>query len=260
MNDAGYYAALTARHAAFTAEEVAAATGATTLDATAALETLVDERRAFVLPDGRYLSDVAAGRLRDTARRVLSAYHRKNLFRRAMDRDELRAPLAKAAEVPDFDTLLVWLVAQGVVVAEDAGGVRLPEHTVELPEAWRRAADEMLAVFEAGGLNPPDPANFQAHYPRDLPVRTVLNVLADQGKLVQIADGMFVPAAAFEGVKAAVRRLAATPDGITVSGVREATGASRKVILPLLETLDTQGFTRRTGDARVLVERPAERA
>lgn len=251
MNDAAY-AALTARHAAFTAEEVARATGQTPSDATVALETLVDERRAFVLPDGRYVSDVAAGRLRDTARRTLATFHRKNPYRRAMDREELRAPLAKAAEAPDFDALLLWLVAQGVIASEGAHGVRLPEHAVELPEAWRRAAEEMRVVFEAAGLNPPDPANFQAHYPRDLPVLTILNALAEEGTLVQVRAGMFLPAAAVEGVKAAVRRLAATPEGITVSGVREATGASRKALLPVLEYLDAQGFTRRVGDAREL--------
>ena len=42
--------------------------------------------------------------------------------------------------------------------------------------------------------------------------------------------------------------------GVTVATLRDATGSSRKFILPLLEYLDAQRFTRRQGDARVLVE------
>jgi selenocysteine-specific elongation factor len=42
---------------------------------------------------------------------------------------------------------------------------------------------------------------------------------------------------------------------ITVGSVRDATGSSRKYILPLLELLDSLGITRRVQDKRILKRR-----
>jgi selenocysteine-specific elongation factor SelB len=248
------YAALAARHADFSVAEIAAAAGLEPDVATVALESLVDEGRAEVLTDGRYLSDVAARRLSDTARRIVSQYHRQNPYRKAMPREGLRAPLAKAATVRDFNALLAWLVAQGVVVNEGALGVRLPEHEVTLSPKWQAAADEMLAVFDSAGLQPPSPGNFQANYPNDVNVVTILNVLTEQGRLFRIGDDLYISAGAMDAAKQMIRKLAETPEGVSVGTLRDATGSSRKVILPLLEYLDAQRFTRRVGDVRVLAE------
>ncbi|MBI4327339.1 MAG: SelB C-terminal domain-containing protein, partial [Chloroflexi bacterium] len=38
----------------------------------------------------------------------------------------------------------------------------------------------------------------------------------------------------------------------TVSELRQAVGASRRIVVPLLEKLDREGVTRREGDRRVL--------
>jgi selenocysteine-specific elongation factor len=39
---------------------------------------------------------------------------------------------------------------------------------------------------------------------------------------------------------------------ITVTGIRDRTGLSRKYLIPLLEWADRRGITRRDGDARRL--------
>ena len=39
---------------------------------------------------------------------------------------------------------------------------------------------------------------------------------------------------------------------VTLAQVRDATGSSRKVVQALLERMDADGITRRTGDARIL--------
>jgi selenocysteine-specific elongation factor len=173
-----------------------------------------------------------------------------------MPRDGLRAPLAKAATIRDFNAALAWLQAEGVVVPEGAGGVRLPEHEVAIPPGWRSAADAVLRAYREGGLQPPSPNDLQRDYPKDVPVRTILNILAEQGEVVRAADDLYFHAEAIASVKAAIRRLARTPEGITVGSVRDATGSSRRYILPLLEYFDAQRFTRRQGDARVLAESP----
>jgi selenocysteine-specific elongation factor len=252
------YAALAARHADFTPGELAAAVGISEEEARAALPALEAQDKAVMLPDGRWISDIAAGRLRDTARRALATYHKQNPLRRAMPESGLRAPLAKAATVRDFSGLLTFLQAEGALATEGALGVRLPEHEVTMPPGWQAAADAILQVYRARGLQPPSLDDLQQGYPRDVPVRTLLNILAEQGRVVRVAEDLFFHADAFAAVQETIRRLARTPEGITVGSVRDATGSSRKFILPLLEYLDAQKFTRRQGDIRVLNDqRPA---
>ena len=58
-------------------------------------------------------------------------------------------------------------------------------------------------------------------------------------------------AKAFAQAAQAVRTLLAKQPA-TVSDIRQAVGASRRVVVPLLEKLDRDGVTRRQGDTRVL--------
>lgn len=248
------YAALAARNQDYSVAEIATATGLSEEITTIALESLVDEGRAEILTNGRYFADTTAERLNFTTQKTLSTFHKQNPYRKAMPRNSLRAPLAKVVTIPDFNAVILWLVAQGIVVSEGASGIRLPEHEVIIPPRWQKAADEMLEVYRAAKFSPPSPDNFQANYPRDIHVGTILNILAENGELVSIGEDVYLSTETVTEAKDTIRRLAATPEGITVATLRDATGSSRKITLPLLEYLDGIRFTRRQGDARVLVE------
>ena len=152
----------------------------------------------------------------------------------------------------DFAILLDFLAARAVLTFEGSTGVRLPEHEVVVPAAWRAPSAEIVGVYRSAGLTPPSPDNFQANFPRDINVRAILQLLADDGQLVHIVDDLYVHAEAMAKVRAILPTLAASPDGITVGSLRDATGSSRKIILPLLEYLDTQHLTIRVGDKRIL--------
>lgn len=247
------YGVLISRHADFSPAELSELASLPPAEITEALEALARQGRAAVLPNDRYVSDKAAERLRETARRIAAAYHKQYPLRRAVPRENLEAPLLKAAKFKDFAAVLDWLADEGILVSEGALGVRLLAHKVVLPLAWQKAADEILQVYTAAGLQPPAPGNFKANYPRDVSVVGILQVFCESGQLIDISDGLYVSAQAIEETKDLLRRLADTPEGITVGGVRNAMGASRKILLPLLEYLDAQDFTRRSGDKRILV-------
>lgn len=247
------YAALAARPADFTSAEIGTVAGVTETVAEVELEALAAQQRANVLMDGRYIADTTAKRLRDTANRVLTQYHRQNPFKKAMPRDGLRVPLQKAAEYHDFNSLISFLITEGVIVAE-GNGVRLPEHTVEIPEGWKYAASHILSVYASAGFSPPSPGNFQANYPKDVNVRTILTIHVENGDLVTIADDLYLHHIPYGTARQAVKELAGSPGGITVGNLRDKLGSSRKIILPLLEHFDALRLTRRVGDMRILME------
>ena len=103
-------------------------------------------------------------------------------------------------------------------------------------------------MFIAAGYQPPHPNAFV--YPRQIPIGAILMYLVDQERLITLGDDIYIAKATYDIAVAAIKGLADNPDGITVGNVRDATGSSRKVILPLLERLDGLGMTRRYGDFR----------
>ena len=99
-----------------------------------------------------------------------------------------------------------------------------------------------LEVLRAGGFMPPQPDGVD---------RSEVRELVRRGHLVA-RDGMFFHADTIDVAAAhAARLLAASPDGFTVAEFRDATGASRKFVLPLVAELDARGVTRRRDDLRI---------
>jgi selenocysteine-specific elongation factor len=73
--------------------------------------------------------------------------------------------------------------------------------------------------------------------------------LEEQGRLVRVGDGFAISPAAYEQARAVL------VDGITLAQFRDALGVGRKTAQLYLERFDSDGVTRRVGDARVLRRR-----
>ena len=89
--------------------------------------------------------------------------------------------------------------------------------------------------------------------PSDQKVSTeLLTVLIDQGKIVRVGDGVIFDADVYREMAERIVRHLKDQGNITVAEARTMFDTSRKYILPLLEHMDQQQITRRTGDERVL--------
>jgi selenocysteine-specific elongation factor len=106
------------------------------------------------------------------------------------------------------------------------------------------SAHPFLAALEAAPFQPPTPDAERVD-------RAELRELVRRGLVVE-QDGQWFAPAAIDRLAAIVGELlAAEPGGVTVGAVRDATGSTRKHVLPLLNALDARGITRRRGDLRV---------
>jgi selenocysteine-specific elongation factor len=75
--------------------------------------------------------------------------------------------------------------------------------------------------------------------------------LTRRGDVVQ-RDGVYFHRDTISAAAGVVERLLLThPDGFTMGEFRDATDATRKFCVPLLEELDARGATRRRGDLRI---------
>jgi selenocysteine-specific elongation factor len=90
-----------------------------------------------------------------------------------------------------------------------------------------------------------------APVPPDGVDRGELRELVRRGDIVQRDGIMFHRETIRDAARIAGELLAQHPDGFTVAQFRDATGASRKFSLPLIEELDARGITRRRDDRRI---------
>jgi selenocysteine-specific elongation factor len=76
--------------------------------------------------------------------------------------------------------------------------------------------------------------------------------LEEQGRLVRLGDGLAVGGAAYESARRALVDECAAAGSITLARFRDLLEISRRPAQLLLERFDSDGLTRRVGDARVL--------
>ncbi len=153
-------------------------------------------------------------------------------------------------ETPWRDALLERLVADGVL-ERDGAGVRL---------AGTGAAADDLAVAEpllARLRAEPFATHRQSDLVEELPLPAddawaVLAQLDRSGRIARLPDGIAVSGEAYAEAVRIVRALCAEHGDVALAQVRDATGSSRKVVQALLERMDADGITRRTGDVRIL--------
>jgi selenocysteine-specific elongation factor len=82
----------------------------------------------------------------------------------------------------------------------------------------------------------------------------VVRYLVERGRLVRLPSGLILAEAAVDGLKKTL--VAGGWERFDVARFKDHFGLSRKWAIPLLEHLDSVGFTRRLGDERAVVAAP----
>ena len=181
--------------------------------------------------------------LTDTIAKALQAYHERWPLRAGMSREELRSKL-HLSSARAFDLVLRRAEADGHIATGDST-VRLPQWTPQLSAAQQQQARALLQQLAATPFMPPPKAEWDALGPE------LLNYLAESGQIVRVsADVIFAAASYHKLVEWTVHTLA-TAGSVTVAGLRDQFGTSRKYALAFLEQLDERKITRRGGDVRV---------
>ena len=82
---------------------------------------------------------------------------------------------------------------------------------------------------------------------------TLLDHLHEKNELIRLNDRRYLSAKALEEIKQRVSKVIGEKGGLTLADSKEVLGYGRSVGVPVLEYLDSVGFTRREGGKRVLI-------
>ena len=171
---------------------------------------------------------------------ALQLYHTQYPLRHGVPAQEIRSRLDLSQ--PVYQRALVKLVKEQVVV-DERQSLRLPDHEITLTPKMEEEASAYLQSLQKDPYSPSS----------DLKVSSeLLSVLIDQGKVVRVTDGVIFDASAYREMTERIVQHLNDEGNITVAEARTMFDTSRKYILPLLEHMDQQQSTRRTGDELVL--------
>ena len=166
------------------------------------------------------------------------------LERRAAERPESpELSVAEARTATGLSTLLAdaLLLKMETVSVSDAG-VSLPRGGV--PEELEREAEVLLQKLRDAGVEPPAAEPTPA-----------LRLLLKRGDAVELGGSLFAAREVADSILERIKTICREEGEISLSGLRDSLGTSRKYAQAWLEYSDAAGVTSRTGDVRVLTRR-----
>jgi len=192
-------------------------------------------------------------RLEQSVERLVRDFHESQPLSEGIPREEVRERLFENAPLPLFERVLADLATAGTVVGRDR--LALAGRQVSLDPEEANAHERLAAAIKAGGLKPPDAGELPTKLQLSPGVVTrVLGLLVRQKVLVKL-ETLYFHHEVLQRLKSDVVTLKAGGGAATVdvAAFKDRYGVTRKYAIPLLEYLDRERVTRRTGDVRLVL-------
>jgi selenocysteine-specific elongation factor len=186
-------------------------------------------------------------RVEEAVAKGLATFHTTYPAAAGMGAAELRSVVVEslreggAPASKDLADALVEAMVEAGAIARSGRTMRLPSHRAGIDDA---DVERVVSLVTASEPTPPTMAELRSQGVG----RETLEAAIRAGALVRIAPDLVLTPALVARAVDAVREAGAA--GITVSGIRERLGTTRKYAVPLMEHLDRTGVTRRSGDLR----------
>jgi selenocysteine-specific elongation factor len=213
------------------------------------------EARDVVIAGDRLLAKSDLVRAGEAILAAVAAFHKAQPMSEGLPREEARERIFRRADAAVFDRVLDDLKARNALAGTDR--LALATHRVTVAGADDGVRTAIVEAYRAGGLKPPDAAAVEAAAKAPKAVVEKLTTLLLREKVLVRLDTIVFHAEPLQQLKAEVAGLkASTPGGratVDVAAFKERYGVSRKFAIPLLEYLDRERVTRRTGDVRLVL-------
>lgn len=178
----------------------------------------------------------------------ISAHHTAKPEDPGISLSVLRREIADT--LPDaalFDPLLDALTADGFVRV--TGMIRRKDFSPQLPAPVRQARARLRITLVREKFNPPKLSTYVTTQDEQDAIRAMLR----SGEIFQLDDETAMLVSACDELRSLILTHLRQAGKATVAELRDATGSSRRILVPLCEKLDREGATRRSGDYRTAV-------
>ncbi|MDA1273963.1 MAG: selenocysteine-specific translation elongation factor [Verrucomicrobia bacterium] len=186
-------------------------------------------------------------RNRTLAEQAIDEEHRLRPQNLGLQITDLRRSLTKQVPVAElFDLLTADLCRDACV--QSGTTIRRRSHKPALPPELQAAGIRLRGLLSAKPAEPPSKKELTP----DKTAQQALRFMLQTGEAVEISTEVVLLTDAYSQAVAGIKKHLSRRGTATVSELRQVVGASRRIVIPLLERLDREGVTRRDGDKRAL--------
>lgn len=186
---------------------------------------------------------------------LVAATHKANAMSDGLPREEARGKIFAHLAPAVFEAVVERLKTRKALVGTER--LALPTHKAAVAGGDDRVRSAIVEAYRAGGLKPPDASTVEAQAKAPAPIVEKMTALLLREKVLVRLDTVVFHAEALQTLKDEVRAMKdAAPGGratVDVAAFKDRYGVSRKFAIPLLEYLDRERVTRRTGDVRLVL-------
>ena len=201
----------------------------------------------------RLVASAHLARAKDALVKLVTAFHRAHPLSDGLPREEAREKVSADDSV--FERMVEDLKKAKILVGADR--LALGSHTVAASGEDARIKAAIATAYGSAGLRPPDAAAVQAAAGAPAAMVEKITAVLLREKVLFRLDTVIFDAGALQTLKDEIRAMKAAAAGgqatVDVAAFKDKYGVSRKFAIPLLEYLDRERVTRRTGDVRLVI-------
>jgi selenocysteine-specific elongation factor len=191
-------------------------------------------------------------RLADFLNRKLAAYLKANPRAGGVPPGQWPGWMPAACSARLRPVLADWLLARGHLATAD-GHVVPRGHAAAMPPEDEALLTALLAEFEEGGFSPPAAESLRCRTARNAQrVDELIRLATVRGRLVRISEGIWLHERRWGELVELVSGALRERGSLTVAQIRDLLRSTRRFVVPIVESLDAAGITRRSGDLRTL--------
>jgi len=207
-----------------------------------AIESLIKQGKIISIGKGKHCLLLTTLGWEHLAKRVTSTlqdYHQRFPIRLGMPKAELSSRL----KMGTHRSAILQKLLQDGTITEAGIAIRLPTHHIQLTQAQQAKIDIFLKSLNENPYAPPSDL---------IPEPDLLNLLFEQKRVIKVSDDVVFSTSAYDEMVERVTSYLKANGKISLAEVRDMFKTSRKYTVALMEYLDGEKITRRTGDERVL--------
>lgn len=219
------------------------------------LEKLIENGRVREFQSGSqkvYIHKEYYSQLLSRAGKILGEFHRRYPLRAGMPVEEFRYRLFGSRK-GTFTDEIIKCMEKEEAISVTPRVVYLFGFSINLTPTHEKIKEYILDILERGGYSPPGIGEILKGAPyREEEIREVFDMLVEADEIKPVGEDTAFLKKYFDGAVDTVVEHIRKEGSISLAALRDLLGTSRKYAMALLEEMDRERITKRTGDNRVL--------